>query len=612
MSGAVKRSERGRGRRRLPPVVAPGGSAWLAAVAVTAVSLWASCQGVTKSVPGSAGQGGAGGAIGGGGGSPDEGGQGGAGGAVGGGPDAGGPGGGGGLPGAGGFGGVMACPRDPSRQNVGGASEPTIRLGQGGAGGEPISGGTGGVPTFTVPRDVLCGPGEATSFRCASDQVCEPPRCQDSCRPGRTACAFGGAAACTDLETDKVNCGACGHRCPDDRQTCQAGVCTCPAGFESCDGFCVDLRSNPQNCGACGASCDLSREICSGGACTCSASLGFGVYDCGVDVIALTSGLGGDSVGGAAIGRSGAVAYVHARPDVSTVFVSSDDGVAGIVGVDIPRYHAPISSLSVNAGGEVAFIYPYVKQVLYETEMVSDLYASDGQRLTPIFLQTSNEFLREARGISDSGQVVFKVMGYDAVDPSRRPETIVISDGMVATPIASTDGGEFTDIYHLDANNAGDVAFVARRTVGQVLSLFIATSSGTTEIPLEGFQGDREDLITPFINDKGSVVILWDSRLIFVDRTGRRALLEPAGDVDLAGIDDADTVAFFDHSGHLVLRSPDGVQRTVVATGDRLFGSVVSQLNSTSFRGNGQLALGIELADGRSAIVRICVSAPTP
>jgi len=331
-----------------------------------------------------------------------------------------------------------------------------------------------------------------------------------------------------------------------------------------------------------------------------------------VDVIALTGGVFGDSVKGAAVSRSGAVAYVHAGPDTNTVFVSREGGVAGIVGVGIPRYHAPISSLSVNAAGEVAFIYPYAKQVLYETEMVDDLLASDGQRLTPIFLQTSTEFLREARGISDTGQVVFKVMGYDAVDPSRRPETIVISDGVVATPIASTDGGEFTDVYHLDANNAGDVAFVARRAVGQVPSLFIATSSGTTEIPLEGFQGDREDLVTPLINDNGSVVIPWGDGLILVDRAGHRTSVDLSNVLGLVGIDDSDTVAFFDFDGHLILRSPKGAQRRVVSTGDRLFGSVVSQLNSTSFRGDGQLALGIDLADGRSAIVRICGGTPPP
>jgi hypothetical protein len=326
-----------------------------------------------------------------------------------------------------------------------------------------------------------------------------------------------------------------------------------------------------------------------------------------VDVIALTSGGGGDSVRGAAISRSGAVAYVHARLDTNTVLVSSDDGVAGIVGVQFAPIRAPISGLSVNAAGEVAFTYTYDEKVLYETNTVTDLYASDGRRLTPIFLHTGYTVLMEFTGISDTGRVVFKVVGYQA-DPPGRPETIAISDGVVTTSIASTDGGQFTNIYHLDANNAGDVAFVARRADGQVPSLFIARSSGTTEISLEGFEGDREDLITPLMNDHGSVVIPVGDSLILVDRTGH---LTSIGGHGLAGIDDSDTLALY-AGGHLVLRSPDGALRTVVREGDRLFGSTVTQLNSTSFRGDGQLALGIELADGRSAIVRICVSAPAP
>ncbi len=79
---------------------------------------------------------------------------------------------------------------------------------------------------------------------------------------------------CVDLTTDDENCGACGFKCDSDARcsegkcaptcavSCDGGVelcagdtCICKPGLERCDGQCVNLQTDPMNCGACGGAC---------------------------------------------------------------------------------------------------------------------------------------------------------------------------------------------------------------------------------------------------------------------------------------------------------------------------------------------------------------------
>lgn len=59
---------------------------------------------------------------------------------------------------------------------------------------------------------------------------------------------------CVNLQTDPMNCGACGSTCVD-RNSCSAGACSACIGLETlCSGICVSLGTS-QNCGACSDNC---------------------------------------------------------------------------------------------------------------------------------------------------------------------------------------------------------------------------------------------------------------------------------------------------------------------------------------------------------------------
>jgi len=101
----------------------------------------------------------------------------------------------------------------------------------------------------------LAGPGGASS---------QPPVA--SCPTGTMNCGN----ACISVESDRNNCGACGHVCSFPG-VCTAGVCryaggACPAGMSSCRGDCVNVQTDPRNCGTCGRACQ-STQSCTAGVC---------------------------------------------------------------------------------------------------------------------------------------------------------------------------------------------------------------------------------------------------------------------------------------------------------------------------------------------------------
>lgn len=84
------------------------------------------------------------------------------------------------------------------------------------------------------------------------------------CPSDRRACG----ATCTNLLTDRDNCGACGVSCFTG-QICQAGRCLkeCSFGESSCFDGCYNLSFDAQNCGACGNTCPFglvcNQSVCS-------------------------------------------------------------------------------------------------------------------------------------------------------------------------------------------------------------------------------------------------------------------------------------------------------------------------------------------------------------
>jgi hypothetical protein len=69
------------------------------------------------------------------------------------------------------------------------------------------------------------------------------------CPKGKTGCN----EECVDLQTDKRNCDACGHKCA--------------AGEGCCLGDCIDVQSDDENCGQCGHVC-VGNAKCQKGHCT--------------------------------------------------------------------------------------------------------------------------------------------------------------------------------------------------------------------------------------------------------------------------------------------------------------------------------------------------------
>lgn len=93
-----------------------------------------------------------------------------------------------------------------------------------------------------------------------------------SCSAEETVCG----GACSNLQSDRDNCGACGTACGDGL-VCSFGACVegCEGGLVSCGGSCVDQSSDEANCGGCGNAESLfvcaPGETCTDGVCGCGA-----------------------------------------------------------------------------------------------------------------------------------------------------------------------------------------------------------------------------------------------------------------------------------------------------------------------------------------------------
>jgi hypothetical protein len=87
-----------------------------------------------------------------------------------------------------------------------------------------------------------------------------------SCSGRETLCG----RACTDLLSDKKNCGICGRTCGN-QQICvnaRCGPACTQSGTSLCDDKCVDLETDNNNCGVCGTECPTFLSNSMGSGCT--------------------------------------------------------------------------------------------------------------------------------------------------------------------------------------------------------------------------------------------------------------------------------------------------------------------------------------------------------
>jgi hypothetical protein len=114
-------------------------------------------------------------------------------------------------------------------------------------------------PTFVPTEDL-----SLTTTIPDTSSTSPPPTKALVCPSDRRSCG----ANCTDIMTDRDNCGACGVACTSS-QICQMGECLrkCSVGETRCFDGCHDLFYDAQNCGTCGNACPVgltcNKSVCS-------------------------------------------------------------------------------------------------------------------------------------------------------------------------------------------------------------------------------------------------------------------------------------------------------------------------------------------------------------
>jgi hypothetical protein len=147
---------------------------------------------------------------------------------------------------------------------------------------------------------------------------------EKTCPTGESLCA----GACTSLDIDGANCGACGVACGP-YQECDAGSCACGPGTAECGGGCADLGTSPDHCGGCGNDCGagLGGPKCAttSGVTACTAACPEPLVDCGGSCADLESDRWNCGACGAACKRGESCRAGACKPDVYVACFATDD-----------------------------------------------------------------------------------------------------------------------------------------------------------------------------------------------------------------------------------------------------------------------------------------------
>lgn len=127
----------------------------------------------------------------------------------------------------------------------------------------------------TLADDSHCG---SCDTSCAQGQHCGNGSCFSCAASAPNYCPYpNGGGSCSDLVTDNLNCGWCGHACDElAGQTCSNGTCTTTAtgscGQETnCNGVCTTLADDA-HCGSCDKACPQGQHCGNGDCFSCAAS----------------------------------------------------------------------------------------------------------------------------------------------------------------------------------------------------------------------------------------------------------------------------------------------------------------------------------------------------
>ncbi len=303
-----------------------------------------------------------------------------------------------------------------------------------------------------------------------------------------------------------------------------------------------------------------------------------------------------------AINDSGRVAFIAEDETGRGIFTSSGKSITKITDT-INGSFDTIGNPAINNSGTVAF-----KATLQGVRPGIGIYTGNGGALNTIdFKANADSFLVSQPSINDSGIVAFA---------DNESGNIYTSKNGKRTLIANADGGNPV------INNQGTVSFVLPGASLVTRNNELTTTIADTKSSFSSLSGDGSPL-----NDEGTVAFLAylnsGEQGIF---TGNGGAIKTIADTngafstffDSPAINNQGTVAFwaFLNSGEEgIFTGSDPNKNKVIATGDQLLGSTVTEINSFGLEGlnnSGQIAFGATLADGTKGIYVATTAVPEP